>query len=538
MFNLPIRSTRFYEKANMILVFLFLLHYFLPYIWFPGVGFTRFRYDMLVLPVAAIIFLVQWRCGNFSWKQTTPVLKIIFLCNLGLALWLLARINTDLFLRSIPHPIRGFVTPFTIFGNYGCVPIGAMLVFLVLGRWLIKNRMKLLVSFLLLSVLFNLIGLFIRFYPDHNFSHIIYAAFGGIKQDVYGVSRYPQWQAAVSAAEFITKKSGRVCSIFPACTAYAFYCSVVAGTSIICFDKRFADLLKTMWLRLLASLTFVLAILGGILTSSKSFSLGIYCVLFCIIVFSRTRRMRIGVCCVAVLLFIVWPFLCKIDMAGGHRNNLVLNRLFYRTIGSAYNSITRASSQKPSLLICFEEPEDSAKETTEQDDTSLPISDSDIHVFGSRYGTKGFIIESYRTIWKEGSLFFGKGARTGVHVADGAIHTTIGFGGIVALLLTFLPPLILIGLSWRENIRGNPFAFIVLALQLLSLSLSFSSPIYQTGRLSMPIYLISLVFLGDSLLCNHTQDRSCPTVTRNRNNEGAESQAGEKSGGGPDKTCP
>ncbi len=308
-------------------VFLFLAFFFLPYVWMPGVGFSRLRYDMLAIPLVGLAFLVQCFRKKITWQSMTLPLKVMFTCNVLLFLWMLVRVNTDLFAGKIPHPIRGHVNPVTIFGNYGCMALAGMLFYLVFEKWLSRNKTSFLISFLVIAIVANVIGGFTGFFPEHPISEKIYDLYGGAKRDIYGVSRYAIWNASDSTGEFMVKHSKRVCSIFTVCSTYACFCVIAVGISVLCFDGRFAHAQARLGLRILASITLATSILGGVLSASKTFSLGIYVILFIIFLFTVSHRMRLGVAVLTIILFASWPFLAKLDMIGGHRNNLIVSKV-------------------------------------------------------------------------------------------------------------------------------------------------------------------------------------------------------------------
>jgi hypothetical protein len=472
----------------------------MPYIWLPGMGYTMMRYEMLLVPVAGIILLAQIFFGMFKWRDSTKFLRILFMLNVALFLWILFRINTDLLIPKLERVDGTFVLPFVVFGNMACWLLGGMIIYLTFYKLVAKNKLTVVVSILIISIFINAISLFMNFFPESQFCDYFYVPYSSVAH-----TDLAKEQGYISFNEFMTKKLKRIKNVFRLPCAVACFCIVVASISIVCFDGRFNLILKNnhIIVRIIATIAFIFAIIGGIIAESKAFPVGIFLMLFFVIFFATSKRMKLGICVITILLFALWPLLCQISLNTNSIRNKVLHNMLYNKLVVSQHYIQKfRKSHAPDILLNNTGTNNIQYNTVKvktDPDKEPKLYMKPVFFTQGRFNQSGVAAKSFRVIWEENSIFCGRGVRTNASTGDGNVHAIIAVGGVIGLLLMFIPSILLIYIAFRENLSGNPYALIVLTMHLVFLCASPFIDIYMMARLTMLFYFVSLTFLSDSL---------------------------------------
>jgi hypothetical protein len=257
-------------------------------------------------------------------------------------------------------------------------------------------------------------------------SQFLYDQYGGAFEFDYDYA---------SSAEFQVLYAGRHTGIFNGMHALAIFNIVVIMLSL---GGRFPR--QGAWLRMLA---MGLAVVGGVLAASKTFYLGAAVGVGLLILFRRISFRQ------------VWP---------GIVASLLLATL---VIQSDRDSIVSMYYEHILRL----DPE---------------------WIFSPRFGSTGNLYSTIEAVQNDLSLLLlGRGAQLdGLNTADNAYLPLILVGGLLHLVLFYLPYLALMRSCWQER-NANPWAAPFFAIYVTFFAMGLGIPTFQLGRITALLVLLT-----------------------------------------------
>jgi hypothetical protein len=405
--RLASRATRARRSYAATLAALATFQFFLPYL--PD---SRLRVDVLTGYVALAVSPFLLRGADAG------LVKVYALGALSSA-WCLLRVllNPDDFLAST-----------MVVTNHSFALLGVSLALLVRPRpGMLEAAVK---AIWIVSLVTNLVALEQWRDPNSVVSLFLYDRYGGTFEFDYD---------AASSAEFQVLYAGRHTGIFNGMHALAIFDIVVIMLSL---GGRFPR--EGAWLRTLA---MGLAVLGGVLSASKTFYLGAAVGIGLLILFRRVAFRQ------------VWP---------GVAGSILLAALVIQ------------ADRDSSVAIYYEyilrlDPE---------------------WIFSPRFGSTGNLYSTIEVVQDDLSLLLlGRGAQLdGLNTADNAYLPLILVGGLLHLVLFYLPFFLLMRLCWRER-NANPWAVPFFAIYVTFFAMGLGIPTFQLGRITAALVLLTFFAL-------------------------------------------
>jgi hypothetical protein len=115
-------------------------------------------------------------------------------------------------------------------------------------------------------------------------------------------------------------------------------------------------------------------------------------------------------------------------------------------------------------------------------------------IFAPRFGSTGNLVATIETVKDDMSLLFlGRGAQLdGLNTADSAYLPLIVVGGLLHLLLFFVPFVVLTRLCWQARFK-NPWAPTFFALYVTFFAMGLGIPTFQLGRITAALVLLTFL---------------------------------------------
>ena len=403
---------------NNSLSFILIIIFFLPYI--PD---SRLRVDVIILyTLFALYFFIH--------TERSPFEKKLYLVLFLSGLWCFLRLFTGFFENFMQHVITWTNMNFALF---------TLSAFLIAKQWCIKNRKLFAVIVLFIAIPINIIALVQWLFPANPINQVIFRLYGGtLSRGYYGIGYY------IYNAEFLSAAQ-RYTSIFNGMHVLAlFNIMSLCLTPAIITDSSLPKRQK-----IIAYISVMFCITGGILTASKTFYLGAFCAISCFtFVSKRVIEFVIGI---TILLLGFW--------------------LNASILGTSY----LASAERMFATVY-----------------TLDVGT----ILDSRYGSTGYLTPTITSIIDDVSIMiFGAGKNSVDYIlADSLYIPPIVVGGIILLILYILPILMLL----RENFRTitlDTYSASFFSAHVAFLLVGIGTPSYQVGRVAPLLFLLNLCFL-------------------------------------------
>jgi hypothetical protein len=408
------------------LLVLIALSFFLPYL--PG---TRLRIDVVVGYMS--ILVVPFVSG---FKERT--VQKIFLLSLAAAVWSGARIG----LSGLEKEDAFFAIQLVTALNF---PFFAACLFLAFRTHLLRYKEQMLVTVLCLSVGINILAVFQWLDVDHPVNSFVFDNYGGalpasveeLPQDVVG--------GITTNAEFLAKIAGRYSSIFGGMYVLAAFDVMVIALSMAALSWT-SSAINT---RRIAAAAIGSALLGGVLSASKTFYLGTAIAVAALVVLRVVDPKR-----VLIMGLVAIPAYFLVSTEGADDS----------TVGSVFDLIW--SSDMEAIL-------------------------------GSRYSADGLLTTIETILSSPSILLYGVGKDIGeLYLADNGYLMPIIVGGVPLAAMTYLAIALLVRENYRQFKRGNTIAAGFIATHISFLVAAIGIPTYQLPRVTLLFLFLNLLFLS------------------------------------------
>ena len=417
------RSPGIFSKGIVVLL---ALSFFLPY-----VAGTRLRVDVVFCYVAILVLPFAARS---SFKELR---RITIAASLALV-WTCARIGFGGVDEENAFFAIQLVTALNFLFFSSCI-------FLVMRPLLVPQREILLAAILWISVAVNLGALFQWFDVDHPLNAWIFRNYGGalpasveeLPQEVIG--------GITTNAEFLARIAGRYSSIFGGMYVLAAFNVLIIAMSIAAVRSReFSDRMGQ-----LAGIAIGFALLGGVLSASKTFYLG-----------SGIVLAVLGLCRVLKPATVIAMFVIAIPSYWLLR----LESDDDSTVGSVFDLVWGGDMAA---------------------------------ILGSRYSEDGLLGTIETVVTSSEILLMGVGTDIrDLFLADNGYLMPLIIGGAPLFALTYVA----IALLLRENLRqarlGNTMAAGFFAVHVSFLVAAIGITTYQLPRVTLLLLLLNYVFLA------------------------------------------
>ena len=400
------------------------LSFFLVVIFFaPYIAGTRLRPEVVLCYSSLVIslFAVLRRGGRMDKRE----MRLLVLC-------LICAVATLIFAMRSSLEMFDLINTFT---NYNFLLLSLFVYFSFRGM-VIRGKKDIVSGLLFVSIPINLIACYQWADPVAKFNKLIYAWYGGVP------TAYAASLGYSSFAEFLVIAAKRYPSIFNGMHVLALFDLIILALAWhVLIDKEGRVPERKGWGRRLALIAVIGAVLGGILSFSKTFIFGSICLIVLHQVFSKR------------LAYAIFPIviLAVIALAGA---------------------------------------------LTGTGERILQIFQSD--ALDSRYGEAGYLTTAINDLSSNvGMLFLGAGSRLAQYpLADSLYLPPILIGGVVYLIIYLMPIFYILAWNYKEHRSGNSWASVFLVLNVVFLIVGIGIPTYQVGRISPLLFLMNLAFLG------------------------------------------